>query len=140
MRLWHIDLIPYLPDLQLVAQWRELNSIYKKEDKHLLINYNYNYPKDYLYCYSNKITGEMAYRGIKIHSVDKFDTYFSNLIKKIDMDFPYWLKYKEHDDRYLRQCFYNLQEKYDRGQKGFTEEIYMALAKFVKSKLEDVVI
>jgi len=23
--------------------------------------------------------------------------------------------YSEHNDRYLKQCFYNLQEKYDRG-------------------------
>ena len=35
MRLWHIDLIPYLPKSQLLAQWRELNSIFKKQDKHI---------------------------------------------------------------------------------------------------------
>ena len=29
MRLWRIDLIPYLPRTQLLAQWRELNSIFK---------------------------------------------------------------------------------------------------------------
>ena len=48
MRLWHIDLIPYLPDLQLIAQWRELNSIFKKQDKHILINYIYNYDKVFM--------------------------------------------------------------------------------------------
>ena len=45
MRLWHYKLIKegLLPDSQLLAQWRELNSIYVKEDKHILINYIYRY-------------------------------------------------------------------------------------------------
>lgn len=38
MRLWHIDLIPYLPKTQLISQWRELNSVFKKQNKHILIN------------------------------------------------------------------------------------------------------
>lgn len=137
MRLWHIDLIPYLPDLQLVAQWRELNSIYKKEDKHLLINYNYNYSKEYLLQYSAVVCDEMVSRGIKINSYDKYFKYFDGVFTD-NVNNP--LRYKEHDDRYLRQCFYNLQEKYDRGQKGFTKEVYAKLANFAKSKLEDIVI
>ena len=43
MRLWHYKLLPYLPKSQLIAQWRELNSIYKKQDRHILINYIYDY-------------------------------------------------------------------------------------------------
>ena len=39
MRLWHKDLIPYLPKKQLQGQWRELNSIYKLQNKHILINF-----------------------------------------------------------------------------------------------------
>ena len=39
MRLWHESLIEVLPRQQLLGQWRELNSIYKKEDKHILINF-----------------------------------------------------------------------------------------------------
>jgi len=31
MRLWHYELIPYLQKIQLLAQWRELNSIFAKE-------------------------------------------------------------------------------------------------------------
>lgn len=43
MRLWHIDLIPYLPRLQLISQWRECCCIAKNiADKgtpnHLLVN------------------------------------------------------------------------------------------------------
>ncbi len=54
MRLWHYKLIPYLPKSQLLAQWRELNSIFKKQDKHILINYIYDYDKSYLINYSNE--------------------------------------------------------------------------------------
>ena len=137
MRLWHYRLIPYLPNLQLVAQWRELNSIFKNQPSHILINYVYEENPIYLFTYSCDILHEMRKRKIKINSTENVETYFSNY--GIDPKGIYAIRqFPQHDDRYLRQCFYNLQEKYDRGQKGFTEEIYMALVKFVKSKLEDI--
>ena len=55
MRLWHIDLIPYLPRTQLLSQWRELNSIFKKQDNHILINYIYDYDKKYLLFHNSYI-------------------------------------------------------------------------------------
>ena len=67
MRLWHIDLIPYLPKSQLIAQWRELNSIFKKQDNHILINYVYNYSKDALYYYSQKVINQFRERNIEIN-------------------------------------------------------------------------
>ena len=133
MRLWHIDLLPYLPKPQLIAQWQELNSIYQKENKHLLINYNYDYSKEYLLQYSIAVCGEMVNRNIKINSYDKYFKYFEGVYTD-NVNQP--LKYNEHNDRYLRQCFYNLQEKYDRGQKGFTRRIYLKLWKFVNDKLK----
>ena len=63
MRLWDYRLIPYLPKQQLVAQWRELNSIYKKQDKHILINYIYDYSKYSLMVYSQYVINEMKKRG-----------------------------------------------------------------------------
>lgn len=42
---------------------------------------------------------------------------------------------KHHTDRYLLQCFYNLQEKYDRGQKDFDKDIYDRLEEFVKNEI-----
>ena len=66
MRIWHKDLIKYLPKSQLLAQWRELNSIYKKQDNHILINYIYDYPKIYLYSYSQIVINEIIKRGYKI--------------------------------------------------------------------------
>lgn len=36
MRLWHRDIIRFLPKGQLVSQWKELGSIYKNQNKHIL--------------------------------------------------------------------------------------------------------
>ena len=50
----------------------------------------------------------MKKRGIKYN--EKYDTeinVFCNKIVKVE-------NYPEHNDRYLKQCYYNLQEKYDR--------------------------
>lgn len=134
MRLWHYELIRYLPKSQLLAQWRELNSIFKKQNKHILINYVYEYPKEDLYSYSIMVIKEFLKRKIKINSFKNFLDYFGVIeIAKIE--------YKEtpfvyhHNIRYLTQCFYNLQEKYDRGQKDFTDDIYTKLSYFYFQKM-----
>ena len=129
MRLWHYKLIPYLPKSQLIAQWRELNSIFVKQDKHILINYVYEYPKMDLLIYSEVVMSEMQNRGYKVKT-QNFDNYFDIA--------PYDVKYYEpfknhHTNRYLNQCFYNLQEKYDRGQKDFSKELYKNLENFINS-------
>lgn len=133
MRLWHYKIIPFLPTSQLLAQWRELNSIFKKQDKHILINYVYEYPKDDLYNYSNMVIREMLLRGINF-KWNNFDKFFGNfgddfyIFEKIDSPF-----HLHHNRRYLKQCFYNLQEKYDRGQKDFTEKQYTRLLEFMRA-------
>lgn len=133
MRLWHYKLIPFLPNSQLLAQWRELNSIFKKQDKHILINYVYEYPKANLLYYSVLVVNEMNDRGYKTKMIN-FCNYFtaedfaqSTIFNDGDNPFP-----SHHTDRYLLQCFYNLQEKYDRGQKDFSEERFDKLADFIK--------
>ena len=130
MRLWHYELIFYLPNSQLLAQWRELNSIYKKQDKHILINYIYEYQREDLYSYSVKVVKEMYKRGFKINqkSIDNFRNYFKgyNVTETIT---PFE---NHHNNRYLLQCFYNLQEKYDRGQKDFSPEQYEKLENFIR--------
>ena len=141
MRIWHYKLIPYLPKSQLLAQWRELNSIFKKQDKHILINYIYEYENnksDDLFDYTCIVINKMRKRKIKIKSYDNIFNYFeySNaFIESYIYDFEgvsYELFKNHHTDRYLIQCFYNLQEKYDRGQKDFSKEIYDRLEEFVK--------
>ena len=127
MRLWHYELISYLPNSQLLAQWRELNSIFKKQDKHILINYIYEYPKEDLWAYSMIVFEEMYKRGYLI-KMDNFYNYFGSYFFARKDYKPFE---KHHDFRYLQQCFYNLQEKYDRGQKDFSEAEYKRLEIFV---------
>lgn len=129
MRLWHYELIPYLPKSQLLAQWRELNSIFKKQNNHILINYIYEYHLKSLYHYSKLVLKEMDKRKIKVKNMEHFDRYFSSLSYYTEV--LTWNPFPQHHNfRYLTQCYYNLQEKYDRGQKDFTKEEYAKLTEF----------
>lgn len=133
MRLWHIDLIPYLPKSQLIAQWRELNSLFKKQDRHILINYIYDYDKYYLQMYAKEVMYEMDIRGIK-HNDINYMSYFHNL--PVDSYRECTSKYPEHDDTYLLICFMNLYEKYLRGQTDFTQKIFFNLYDYVNNKFD----
>lgn len=132
MRLWHYDLIEYLPNSQLLAQWRELNPIYKKQNKHILINYVYEYPKRDIYIYSKKVMDEMISRGMHIHSIDNFNNYFSNIISE-ESDNYYKPFAHHHNNTYLTICYYNLYEKYLRKQKDFTADVYNKLENFCEN-------
>lgn len=119
MRLWHSELIPYLPRTQLLAQWRELNSIFVNQPNHILINYVYN-DKIAFYNYSVKVIEEMVYRKYKLS--DKAVNNWYNYFKDTPTDRIGNHMFKEHDYRYLNICYFNLLEKYIRGQKDFTEK------------------
>ena len=125
MRLWHKDLIPYLPRKQLVAQWRECcaicsNLANKGTPNHLLVNKIKNYNLYMFFEYIHLVIKEMENRGYKINenSYDKCFENFRKIITKYNWNFysaneiyPEW-----HNERYLKQCLYNLQEKYDCGR------------------------
>ena len=130
MRLWHIDLIPYLPKSQLLAQWRELNSIIKKKDNHISINYVYNYDDKPFKNYTDAVLREMYNRGYKAN-IELYRLYFSH-ISTFGTE-----RFKEHNNEYLTICYYNLKEKYIRGQKDFTDEIWNKLDKFYKEKINN---
>lgn len=134
MRLWHIELIQYLPNSQLIAQWRELNSIFKKQDNHILINYIYDYSKYELRAYSDVVRSELRRRCYNINDNNYFD-YFESL--GVDFNNYYTPRFREHNDEYLTICYWNLREKYIRGQKGFTDEIWNKLDKFYKNKIKE---
>lgn len=127
MRLWHVDLIKYLPDSQLKAQWRELNCIYTQNVQHILINYVYKYPKGMLQYYSDIVIKEMNKRGFGVKSIGNYAIYFKET-SPIQIDYP------EHNNEYLMICYYNLYEKFLRGQKDFTTEVYNKLRDFVLRK------
>lgn len=138
MRLWHYKIVEYLPKGQLIAQWRELNSIFKKQDSHILINYAYEYSPECLMFYTAYVISEMKKRRYKIKSFDNYTNFFRDKgcddecikdcmsgYKPKTNPFP-----NHHTTRYLRQCYYNLQEKYDRCQKDFSKEEYLRLTTF----------
>lgn len=122
MRLWHESLIEVLPRQQLLGQWRELNSIYKKEDKHILINFIYEYSKKDLLLYSLKVILTMQRRGYNINLKNFIDYFQIKDYKEMQKILLSNAKtfVKKMNKRYLLQCYYNLQEKYDCG--GITEK------------------
>ena len=144
MRLWHKDLIPYLPQKQLVAQWRELCCIAKNiADKgtpnHILVNKILDYGVQHFKQYSNIVLKEMNKRGYKI-SKQSSENFIKNVCKAefenkfgimfCDELYEYWM-----NDRYLVQCYYNLQEKYDCG--GLTKDEWSKVNEIKYSKLSE---
>ena len=116
MRLWHYKLIPVLPDKMLVAEWRECIAIKRQWEKgilkHRLVSYVKDTYKELFINYVTDIIQEMSKRNIKYQ--DKY--YFEILHFCQSNDEETCVQYYfEHNDRYLKQCYYNLQEKADRG-------------------------
>lgn len=117
MRLWHKDLIPVLPKQQLLSQWRECCCIARsvqvnRTPNHLLVNKIMDYPIGNFYTYGMLVAEEMARRGYKVGK-RKFLKWLPGEQQKfvsLPMLFKDW-----HNERYLLQCYYNLQEKYDCG-------------------------
>lgn len=139
MRLWHKYLIEALPREQLVAQWRECSAIAgniktKGTPNHILVNKIMNYPMNHFISYSFYLRQEMTRRGYrtmdsvwnKICSVcDDYN------ILPIEELYPDW-----HNEKYIRQCIYNLEEKYDCG--GVKEEDFKKIVDvYVKKYMEE---
>ena len=117
MRLWHYDLISVLPNKMLVSQWRELIAMKRQWEKgtlkHRLVNYIIKYDKKYFLDYILSVVTEMNIRDIKFQ-----EKYLKELVEFCGDDARRAVgifKYPEHNKRYYEQCFYNLQEKFDRG-------------------------
>ena len=121
MRIWHYKLIEVLPKKQLTGQWRELSAICGLilkfgTPKSLIVDRLMDYPISHFKKYIGFVKSEMQRRGLK----PKDDIYIK--LSKIDSMlfsqknlsenelFKNW-----HTQRYLKQCFYNLQEKFDCG-------------------------
>ena len=142
MRLWHYKLIPFLPKSQLLAQWRELNSIFKNQPKHILINYVYEYPKFDLLRYTSLVLDELQRRRICVYQ-DNCNRYFDDMeifdrqmAGNTKSSYKFIPFEKHHDFIYLRECFYNLEEKYNRGQKDFDFQTYNNLFEFYQGEVD----
>lgn len=117
MRLWHYELVPYLPKAMLVSQWRECIAIKRQWEKgtlkHRLVSYVMDHNKKYFRNYVINLVDELNKRNITINK-----KLYSELIYFSANEYgivSYNLYYTEHNDQYLKQCLYNLQEKADRG-------------------------
>ena len=119
MRLWHKDMIKYLPREQLVAQWRECSAIAgnlntKGTPNHILVNKITNYPRIHFVSYAWHIRAEMTKRGYRT-----MDSVWNKILQTMEIDygdfhilslgelFPGW-----HNDTYWIICYYNLKEKW----------------------------
>lgn len=116
MRLWHKDLITVLPRMQLCGQWRECCAIAKSIAEkgtpgHILVNKIMDYPDSHFIYYAKIVSSEMQRRGYTCN-MNKFTKHVQAkvLFPSNDELFDGW-----HNERYLRQCLYNLQEKHDCG-------------------------
>lgn len=115
MRLWHKDLIKALPQIHLVAQWRELSAIAGAIEKsgtpnHVLVNFVLDYDYDNFISYAYYLREEMTSRGIRT---------MNSVWDKIVKLKPEWtllplekVYEQKMDDLYLKICYYNLYEKY----------------------------
>lgn len=119
MRLWDYRLLKVLPDKMLVSEWRECIAIKRQWEKgtlkHRLVSYVMDYDKTYFYNYVSHVCNEMIDRDINYQT-----KYFNEICEFCDVNV--WTvglldlnEYPEHNNRYLKQCYYNLQEKADRG-------------------------
>ena len=133
MRLWHYKLIPVLPNAMLVSQWRECIAIkrqWEKETlKHRLVSYVKDYEEQYFMDYVESVVEEMEKRKIKYQI-----KYYDEILEFCGTLPHAWFNYKEHNERYLKQCLYNLQEKYDRGI--ITKEEWQKIEDLFKSEVE----
>lgn len=141
MRLWHKDLIPVLPQKQLVSQWRECcciakNIATKGTPNHLLVNKVLDYPISDFAKYCNLVVNEITKRGFRISSTSlkQLNANISDIAEQRGDEIKHNIFDKWHNYRYFMQCYYNLQEKYDCG--GISEEEWIKIEGVKKEKIE----
>lgn len=138
IRLWHVDMIEYLDRERLIAQLRECvaiaKDIYTKgKTNHILINRIMDYPLEDFQKYCDKVIDEMEYRGYNVSNKTKeklglYLDYEPMLSFSKGKIFDGW-----HNTRYLRQCYFNLQEKADCG--GIKEDEWNK----IKDKFKEII-
>lgn len=116
MRIWHYQLLPYLPEAQFRGQLRELVAIMhdwrdKGETNHLLINRVMEYTKSELAIYFLYYEDEYIRRYGKSINV-KYRDEFCNFAKGTPFLINTPLFVGWHNKTYLRICMANLYEKF----------------------------
>lgn len=125
MRLWHEKLINLLPREQLLGQHRECCALRGAGwgRPHATVNYVFDHPKEWLYCYHIKVMSEMLKRGYRVDPLWLDISYQGrNLPRKVYTaeNLPntpelneklLGIVYPEHNDDYLAECINNLAAK-----------------------------
>lgn len=124
MRLWHQDLIPYLPRQQLLGQHRECCALRGAGwgRKHSIVNYVFNYDPSYLVAYHWLIMDEMEKRGYHPDPLWRDSNWRGNKLgEQLGWagDMITYQIYKdisshifiEHNNDYLKECLNNLANK-----------------------------
>ena len=147
MRLWHKNLIPYLPDLQLKGQWRECRLIADGLAKngtpnHLLVNKITEFLAPHFLNYTELVCEEMKKRNFVAteQSINKFSEDYAaychqdkrwlrGIGGQCDCLFEDW-----HNKEYLRVCMANLYEKhfFGVGKSRITDEEWETLCRGYK--------
>lgn len=127
MRLWHQDLIKYLPRQQLLGQHRECCALRGAGwgRRHSVVNYVFNYDPSRLVAYHHLVMNEMERRGYHPDPIWRKsnwrgtrlgeqadwandDTVSNHLFNVRDNN---CLLYLEHNSDYMKECLENLRGK-----------------------------
>ena len=144
MRLWHWKLIRVLPRQQLLGQWRECCLIEKEISEngtpnHILVDPVIDYPIDHFISYAKAVCEEMHDRGYYCNH-ESFCKHMFGPDKTANdrrwyiarpgayIPFPEW-----HTKEYFVQCYYNLEEKHDRG--GISDEEWKPIQELCQKEL-----
>lgn len=114
MRIWHRELLPYLPDAQFRGQLRELVAIMHEwrdrgKTNHVLINKVMDFPKSHLSSYFTIYSCEFSYRYRKEVS-ERISQEFREFGGETHVVHPFSPDW--HDRVYLDICMMNLFEKH----------------------------
>ena len=123
MRLWHQELIRYLPRQQLLGQHRECCALRGAGwgRKHSVVNYVFEHPHEWLVAYHIKVMDEMKRRGYHPDEIwynvnwrgnklgEEFGWADAEKVKNIG--YISTNIYSEHDDDYFEECLNNLKGK-----------------------------
>ena len=150
MRIWHYKMLQVLPRQQLVGQWRELCAITKeiaisKTPNHPLVNKVVTYPAWMYYRYLTMVEEEFKRRSYHILNGSLYTIHDNAMLAEengyfADDDLYDFNKYKDdpfpgwHDDRYLLQCYFNLEEKYDCGM--ISDEEFEPIERLIENEVK----
>jgi uncharacterized protein (TIGR02328 family) len=118
-------------NLATVEKW--INERRKRYEFRSFSGYIYGYDVSDLYGYSIMVINEMTKRGYKIKNLENHNNFFEQYRFLYDEKKPFK---NHHNDEYLLICFWNLREKYIRGQKDFDEETWNKLNDFIIKEMK----